>query len=410
MFSTHDRSILRALAQKQAELAHSGQNLACVELWKRHRAFRGERPLVCVEVGTFEQELITPLLRCRDAAARRLEHDLYHTFINQDALGDDTPIPPYFPVRRSPWFHPFGFERHMVHAEGADGSRVGYQFEHPIADLEEDWEKLGPSRCGVDMQVEADTLALAQDCFGDILPAKLEMVCLAAVPTQQLVHLMGMEALYFALHDCPGLVLEAMDRLADDYIALFRQMEADGLLLPTTTFEPLGQGTFCFTDELPATGRPGTKQLWGFMDSQESVGVSPGTFATFFFPAYKKIAEVFGLLSYGCCEPVDPIWDLLETLPNLRNVSVSAWANEHLMGERLRRRRIVYHRKPSPNFLGIPGPLDENGVAAHINATLRAAQGCELEITQRDVYTIGNDLPKARRYVELIRQCIENNW
>ena len=33
-----------------------------------------------------------------------------------------------------------------------------------------------------------------------------------------------------------------------------------------------------------------------------------------------------------------------------------------------------------------------------------------MEITQRDVYTIHNNIPKARRYVALIREEIENNW
>ena len=80
------------------------------------------------------------------------------------------------------------------------------------------------------------------------------------------------------------------------------------------------------------------------------------------------------------------------------------------MGEHLRGRRIVYHRKPSPNFLGLGAVLDEDGVRTHINATLAAAQGCTLEFTQRDVYTINHDEAKARRYVELVRECIAENW
>ena len=80
------------------------------------------------------------------------------------------------------------------------------------------------------------------------------------------------------------------------------------------------------------------------------------------------------------------------------------------MGEALRGKRIVFHRKPSPNFLGVNTALDENAVTAHIKKTLKAAAGCTLEITQRDVYTIHNDLNKACRYVKLIRECIDQYW
>ena len=43
------------------------------------------------------------------------------------------------------------------------------------------------------------------------------------------------------------------------------------------------------------------------MDSQETVSISPDMYGEFIFPYYKKVAERYGLLSYGCCEPVDPV-------------------------------------------------------------------------------------------------------
>ncbi len=43
MFTDAERSILRALAQKQLEAAHSSKNLERVALWKRHNALKGER-------------------------------------------------------------------------------------------------------------------------------------------------------------------------------------------------------------------------------------------------------------------------------------------------------------------------------------------------------------------------------
>ncbi|MCL2035306.1 MAG: hypothetical protein FWG94_11355 [Oscillospiraceae bacterium] len=80
------------------------------------------------------------------------------------------------------------------------------------------------------------------------------------------------------------------------------------------------------------------------------------------------------------------------------------------MGEALRGRKTVYHRKPSPNFLSVGAPLDEDAFRGHIQKTLNAAKGCTLEITQRDVYTISNNENKARRHVGVIKEEIANLW
>lgn len=45
------------------------------------------------------------------------------------------------------------------------------------------------------------------------------------------------------------------------------------LILPTTTFESVGQGTWSFTHELPESPRT-TQDVWGFMDSQETVEIT----------------------------------------------------------------------------------------------------------------------------------------
>ena len=80
------------------------------------------------------------------------------------------------------------------------------------------------------------------------------------------------------------------------------------------------------------------------------------------------------------------------------------------MGERLRGGKVIYQRKPSPNFLGVGTELDEEAFRKHMDETLEAAKGCKLEITQRDVYTINKDISKARRYVSIIREEIAKHW
>lgn len=406
-----ERDILRELARRQLEAANSEKNLRRVAEWKKHNALTGERPMIHIEIDTFEQEVIAPRLRCETNLGRRLERDLRHSFLNLTEFDDDRVVPDYFSVSVGTWFHPFGHVVTQHNAVDADGGKsLGHQFDYWISDLEEDWGKLQKSDFGADLSGTEAYRAAAEAAFGDLLPVRLDGACLYAVPTQQVVHLMGMEQMCYALYDCPELFLKMMDRLAEDYLSFFRYLEGEGLLYPTTGFQNVAQGSMAFTGELRQERPLRTTDLWGFLDSQETVSISPEMFREFVFPCYRKIADCFGLLSYGCCEPVHPVWDMVKTLPNLRKVSVSPWCDQRFMAEVLRGSRTIFHRKPSPNYLGMGAALDEEAFRAHISETIQLARGCELEITQRDVYTVGGDVGKVKRYVEIIREEIETHW
>ena len=400
-----ERIVLRDLAKHQLEIAHGEVNQRRIAEWYRHNDCEpGSRPMIHIEIDTFQDEVITPRLVCESPEARSLEFALYHQFTNLELFDDDKVVPDYFPVGIGGYFHPFGHEISRVTATDAHGHNLGHQFQHVIHDLEDDAELLGPSTFGVDKAGALEHLRLAQDTFGDILPARLVGRCLYATPTQHIVHLMGMETMFFSMYDYPDEFKTMMDRLADDTIAYFKLMEREGCILPTVSFETLCQGSKCFTHTLPQEGVLTTEQVWGYMDSQESTGLSPAMYEEFIFPCYEKIAKIMGRLSYGCCEAVDPIWDCVSRLHGLRKVSISPWCNEEVMGERLAGTDIIYLRKPSPNYLGVEETLEEDAFRAHIAKTVAAAKGCHLEIAQRDVYTVHNNPAKVRRYVEIIRE------
>ncbi len=413
--SGQDRQILRELAKKQLFYANQECNLKRREEWYRHNELQGERPLIHLEMGTFEQEILPERMRCTGDFARQLERALYCNFLNQELFDDDRVTPDYFAVGYDSYFTLFGLQVKVQGTKDAEGkTSVGHHFVSQIEDLEEDWDKLGETQFGVNPAASLERKAAVEEVIGDILPVRLEGNCLYSVPTQMVVHLMSMETMMFSMYDYPELFKEMMERITDDTLAYYRLLEKEGLILPTTGGGFLGQGSWCYNHTLPDGKAPGSytaKDVWGFMDSQETVGISPEMFEEFIFPCYKKISESYGLLSYGCCEPVGPIWEnCISRLENLRKVSISPWCNEEYMGERLRGSRVIYHRKPSPNYLGTGTVLDEEAFRAHIRKSLKAAKGCEMEITQRDVYTINRDIPKAKKYVDIIKEEIVNCW
>lgn len=415
--SRQDREILRETAKRQLELANQDSNKERIKKWYLHNDLQGETPMIHLEMGTFAQEILPERMKCTGEFARWAEEILYSNFLNQELFDDDRVTPDYFPVPYDTWFTLFDIPVKVDHTTDSSGKEsLGHHFVPVLGDLEEDYEKLKPSSFGVNLESSQAKKDVMEECIGDILPVKMQLGSMYSVPTQMLVHIMKMEDMMLAMYDAPELFQEMMDRIGSDTLAYYRFLEDKHLIQPTVAYEGLGQGTWCFTKELPGweewERRPfTTRDVWGFMDSQETVGISPTMFEEFIFPCYKKISEQFGLLSYGCCEPVDPIWDrCISKLSNLRKVSISPWCNEEFMGERLRGSKVIYHRKPSPNFLGVDPVLDEEAFRQHIRKSLKAARGCKMEITQRDVYTIHHNIPKARRYVAIIREEIENNW
>jgi len=366
-----------------------------------------------LEVDTFEEEIIPQRLRCEGEFARETERQLYRNFVNQELFDDDMVTPDCYILYYENWFTLFGVE---IKTHGASENGVFQEFENVIEDLEDDYGKLGETKFGVDMESTMKQKEVLEETFGDILPVVVKMDSLRSVPTQMVVQLMKMENMMFSMYDYPELFKEMMDRIANDTLAYFDFLEEQKLIMPTVDHVRLRQGSLCYTKDLPgyeeAKKRPfKTSDVWGFVDSQETVGISPDMFKEFIFPCYQKIASRYGLLSYGCCEPVDPIWDsCISKLANLRKVSISPWCNEEVMGEKLQGSKVIYLRKPSPNFLGVGTTLDEEGFRAAMRRTLRAARGCKLEIAQRDVYTINHDVAKARRYMDIIKEEIANHW
>ena len=404
-----DKQILRDLAKKQIEMANTPAMDTLRAEWTRHGSFASDtRPMIRIEVGSFSDDIIPQMLRCESEAGRKLEWELIESTINHEHFKDDTLVMDYLPVTCHKYFVPFGIEIVYEHPEEAS---LGHQFAPSIEDLEQDFHKLGNAIYGVEPETSQKIIDYKNEIIGDILPVRMSPFSMVCSPTQDIVHIMRMEDMFTAMYDYPELFHQTMGMLTDDYLKYFDLLEHEKIFLPTVEDINLCQGSYSYTDELPAQGVGlKTKDIWTYMDSQETSGVSPEMFGEFIAPYYRKIAERFGLLSYGCCEAVDPIWDVfLSKLTNLRKVSIAPWANEEYMGERLRNKRTVYARKPFPNYLGVGDVLDENAIESHISKTVEAAKGCYLEIIQRDVYRVSQSTQKVKRFVEIIRKCCEKH-
>ncbi len=143
--------------------------------------------------------------------------------------------------------------------------------------------------------------------------------------------------------------------------------------------------------------------MWGFTESQESVGVSPKMYEEFIFPYEKPIMDRFGLTCYGCCEPLHSRWNVVKHHHDLRRVSCSAWANLEKMAANLGRR---FHpvaqaeSRPSSRCLRPTGTRSE----AIFATPSKPASGCRLEIIMKDNHTLAGHPEHATEWVRIARE------
>ena len=406
--SLKDRERLRALALQKANMANCRRNEEILAMWDKQAKGIRETPTVRLLFSNFRNEVVNNRLLCEGETARKLEAELLSSMVGRELFDDDTPVSPTFDVKLFSWVNPFGVRPKAVRAKDS----IGYHIEPLTDDIESDIDLFRGGSFSVDRAGTEAWCALADEIFGDILPSRIIMPSLTGFITNPLVKLINMETYYMSMYDCPEALHEVMEMATSVYERYYDHLEKEKLLLPTNGIVPVNQESFAFTNELPAEGEiASTKQVWGFLESQETTAVSPEMYGEFVYPYQDRLVQRYGLLSYGCCERVDAIWeDYLSKWKNLRKLSVSPFNNEAQVGEYLRGSRVVYYSKPRAEYVTNLGPLDEEAIMRYFKGVCEAASGCLFEIAQREVGTIYGDYARGKRYVELAKEAVERYW
>jgi hypothetical protein len=173
----------------------------------------------------------------------------------------------------------------------------------------------------------------------------------------------------------------------------------------------VGSGGFGYTTQLPQrdfNSKIRLKDMWGFCESQETVGVAPEQFAEFVLPYQMPILERFGLNCYGCCEGLDLRWEYIKKIPRLRRISVSPWANESKMAEQLGS-GYIFSRKLHPAKLAM-AKMDEQSVRIELRKALQVAtsNNCVIELLMKDNNTLGNNPQNVIDWCRIANEEIDN--
>jgi len=218
---------------------------------------------------------------------------------------------------------------------------------------------------------------------------------------------MSVEDALYTMVDRPEYMHAMVRRVVNGYLSMLDQLEAQGLL---SHHQSLVHCTGAYTDELPAPGfnpaQPRTRDIWMYGLAQMFSTVSPEIFDEFEIEASMPIFQRFGLVYYGCCDPLDKKMKQVRKIPNLRKVSMSPWVDEELGASEIKG-DYVYSRKPNPALLAWP-QFREAEVRKHLQASVNACarHGCPLEIILKDISTVHYEPKRLWRWAEIAMEIV----
>jgi hypothetical protein len=209
------------------------------------------------------------------------------------------------------------------------------------------------------------------------------------------------------LVDRPEFSARVVNRFVELSLQTLKQCEELGILDAELQYIHC---TGAYTDELPADGfdpvKPRAKDCWAFGMSQIFSTVSPAMHEEYEIELVAPLYEKFGLLYYGCCEPLEEKIDIIRKLKNVRKISISPWADidksaENIAGD------FVFSSKPNPSF--IAKTFMEDAVRDQIQHVLKACRdnNCNVELILKDVSTVNNNLGHLDRWAKMVMAMIE---
>lgn len=402
-----ERETLRSLASKLKEQSVKPSEQEKIKLWTAHNDLKPVRPLIFCDPENGWNEIITQeQLQCTNPLLRVWEMSLRKELFWACEMKDDRVAEACLNIPYNYTDTGFGIEEKTVRTS-IDGSCIWIP---KIQDYERDFALLKYPEIIIDYKRTDDILSFAKELFGDIIEIRLKGPWWWTLGmTWDFIKIRGLENLMLDILLNPEWVHKMMEFLST---AIHRKLDflvSNGLLSLNTGGSYVGSGGFGWTKELPQPGfQPGrvrTQDMWGFSESQETIGIDPEAFGEFIFPYQLGILERFGLNCYGCCEPIDPRWQFVRKIPRLRRVSVSPWANVDKMAENLQD-KYIFSYKSNPVDLASPS-MDEKIVRNRIRSVLKKTRNCVVEIIMKDNHTLGKNPNNAVLWTKIAREEIE---
>jgi len=413
IISDNDKSILRSLAEKIAGISALLIHKEKTELWTRLNDLKNPRPLIWInEICWHEMNVNDELtLRCENRLAQMAEKQMRQQVYQWEHLPADMIIEPVFYAQTFINDSGFGIAINEDTIIQAQGDISSHKYKAVITE-ESDIEKIKNPVLSLDAEKNQQYLTMLNEAFGDILTIKPY-----GIPTEwfspwdQLVQWWGIQEAMMDLIMRPELIHAAMERLTNAYIARLHQWQKLNVLSFHNGNYRVGSGGLGYSSELPGKDYDPAHVLphnqWGCAVAQIFGSVSPEMHEEFGLKYERLWTENFGLIYYGCCEPLHDKFEILKiNIPNLRKLSCSPWCDvEKLCGQV--QNDYVVSIKPNPEIFA----RDEWNIKeaeSVLRSLLEKSRGCNVEIIAKDLSTMRGEPQRLWEWSEMaVNVCSE---
>jgi hypothetical protein len=426
-FSEKDKVVLRELAKRWREIADDPIMTKRKALWRDLHDLKPQRPMILFETFSLATYLSDYQFRCEDPIARAVETRMIYTIRQFDQLEDDIVVEPYFRI---------GWKGLNINSTGTDFGDIkiiedkahdggmAFKSRFPVQ-TPADVKRLSPRTFKADKDRVFDAQAVLNDTFGDVLPVLTgnydnffesdignQPFCgnFFVGLTWDVFKLIGAENMMLWPYDEPEALTELLEFLVDDKRRFFTYLQDEGLLCSNTDNQFAGPSSYGYVSDLPANKTEGVKlkELWGWADSQETQMFSPKMFDEWYLPSIAKVADMFGLLYYGCCERIDQkLQVILKALPKLRTISISGWTDVDSAFEQMGS-KYVASKKPFPAYVST-STADWDSVIKDAEQTSRAMKKNKtpVEVIFRDAYTEVITVERVKEWIRIYKEKLE---
>jgi hypothetical protein len=404
-----DVTTVRELASRVAEIAALPVQEEKRGMWRKLNARDPVRPMVMIDQVCWNEMNIDDelTLTCTDGVCRLYEDHLRRILYQWQHCPVDMVVEPFVRVHKA--IHNLGLGM-VVHEEIAvtdpTNAIVSHQYENQFQ-TEEDLEKIRMPAVSHDAAGTDRRMDIAHELFDGLLEVRPSGADPYLSLWDPIAMWMGVENALYALVDQPDLMHGLLDRMTNAYLSMLDQLEEEGLLCEP---QSLIHCTGAYTDELPASDydpqKPMTKDIWMFGLAQMLSTVSPDMFREFEVDYTSRLCERFGLVYYGCCDPLDGKMDGVRMLPNVRKVSMSPWVNKQRAAAEIGR-DFVYSCKPNPAFLATE-QFNPDQIRADLTETRAVCEenGCPLEIILKDISTVRYEPERLFEWARVAMQVV----
>ena len=405
-----DEMILRELAKQYKEYAFSDRNLKKKEMHIALNDLRMQKPVLLIDELPWHELNPTGELtvQCTDPYLREVETYLRQMLYRQRHIPGDMVLPQELKVSKVIHSSGIGISvKEDIAVSDAANRIVSHRFIDQMKD-ESCMELLHNEEITLDEKESQRRYELVANMVGDILPVRLvgSPWCFDTL-WDDVATLHGVGQILVDLLERPEYMHALAQKLTDIFLDKVRQYEELNL------FEGYQDSVHCtsaYTSELPAKDCDGihfrAKDVWGRGAAQVFVSVSPAMREEFDIPYMSRAMEPFGLVYYGCCEPLHNQIDIISAIPHLRKITVTPWADYELAAEQIGK-NYVYSAKGSPAAVALDH-INEEQIRRELKMITDACyrNGCNFELVLKDISTVSYHPEHLERWEKIAREFL----